>query len=53
MMKKLKGFLSRILHSNTPHDSISRWIISKDPKSTADVEYWLKEYTRKGNYHAL
>ena len=43
-MKSLIEFVKSVFTTSKFQDHIDAYIASKNPKSTAEVEYWLKAY---------
>ena len=49
MFKKLKELLQRVVtKSNSYHSAAEAYVTSKNPSSIGEVEYWLRQYDRKG-----
>jgi hypothetical protein len=47
MLTKLIAQIKSLFTSPSYQDSVEYYVISKQPKSTAEVEYWVQHY----NYH--
>lgn len=52
MLPVFSYLIKRFINFKNPSD-LEKFILSKHPTSTADIEYWAKIYTqRQGNNHA-
>lgn len=40
----LLGWIKSLFRERTYQDSLEHYIASKNPKSTAEVEYWTRRY---------
>ena len=47
MLKKLKKLLQRVIASRQ-QSAIEKFIISRNPTSVAEVEYWSRVFDRTG-----
>ena len=43
-MQKLKEWIKSLFEDKSYQDHIDYYIASKNPKSTAEVEYWIRHY---------
>jgi hypothetical protein len=48
MLIFLKSRLAALIQKQQ-NSVVEKYIVSKNPQTVADVEYWAKEYTRKQN----
>ena len=49
MFKKLMELLQRVFPAtNSYHSAVETYIVSKNPTSIGEVEYWIRQYDRKG-----
>jgi hypothetical protein len=50
MLKKLKELLQRVIakSNNSYHSAVEQYVISKNPSSVGEVEYWIRQYDRNG-----
>lgn len=48
MLKKLKELLQRVVRTNKYQSDIEKFIISRNPSSVAEVEYWARVFDRTG-----
>ena len=50
MFKKLKELLQGVItkSNNSYHSAVESYVLSKNPTSIGEVEYWIRQYDRKG-----
>ena len=48
MLKKLKELLQGVVTKSSRQSQIERFIISKNPSTVAEVEYWARFFDRNG-----
>ncbi len=44
MITAILQWAKSLLQERTYQDSVESYVASKQPKSTAEVEYWIREY---------
>lgn len=44
MITAILGWVKSLLQTRTYQDSVEYYVASKQPKSTAEVEYWVRHY---------
>jgi hypothetical protein len=44
MLTQLIGWIKSLIRERSYQDSVENYVASKSPKSTAEVEYWIREY---------
>lgn len=49
-IQEIAGWVKSLFSQRQYHDSVEYYVASKQPKSTAEVEYWIRHYDqhRKG-----
>lgn len=47
MFTELLGWITNLFKDRSYQDSLEYYVASKQPKSTAEVEYWIRHY----DYH--
>lgn len=47
MLEKIKHLLKDIFVNDSYGQDLESYIVSKNPQSTADVEYYTKEYDKR------
>lgn len=50
---KLLQWIKSLFEGRTYQDSVEHYVASKHPKSTAEVEYWIREYDQHRKEWAL
>jgi len=55
MFKKLKELLQGVItkSNKTYHSAAEQYVISKNPTSVGEVEYWLRAYDRLGGKYGF
>lgn len=55
IIRKFVKFLEKCDTPNTYGSALERYIVSKQPKSTGEIEFWVREFDRKkdseGSYY--
>lgn len=46
MFKKLKELLQGVITKSTHQSELERFVASKSPTSTAEVEHWIRNFER-------
>lgn len=44
MLTNLIGWIKSLVRERSYQDSVEHYVASKSPKSTGEVEYWIREY---------
>ena len=44
MITAIIGWIKSLVQERTYQDSVEYYVASKNPKTTAEVEYWIREY---------
>ena len=54
MFKKLKELLQGVItKSNSYHSAVEQYVVSKNPTSVGEVEYWIRQYDRTGGKYGF
>jgi len=47
MITTILGWIKSLVRERTYQDSVEYYVASKRPTSTAEVEYWIREYDQQ------
>ena len=53
MITAILGWIKSLFRERTYQDSVEYYVASKHPTSTAEVEYWIREYDTRRKDWAL
>lgn len=53
MISALLAWAKSLFATRSYQDSVEHYVASKHPKSTAEVEYWIREYDQQRKEWAL
>jgi len=47
MITEIIGWIKSLVQKRTYQDSVEYYVASKRPTNTAEVEYWIREYSNR------